>query len=448
MQQQRERIEELEAALVQRPQRRQRHLGRLSLVLLTILSALAVTSNAFASIPDTNGLVTFCYVANANDTRIIDTANSTCKSYEHSIALLTQSSSIDAGHITGVLPIANGGTGSSTQNFVDLSTNQTISGTKTFSNTIGGNVSGNAAGFSGNLSGDVTGTQSSTKVTGIESQGIMGAGTAAGQYLRFDGTHWTPSAIQAGDIPDLSSSYVSLSGDQTVGGTKTFTNGITFSDGTVQATAASNQGMEAFATNGIWTAPANVTQVVVQAWGGGGGGADGCISSGGDSPFQGGGGGGAGAYIEQVVSVTPGHAYVVTVGSAGQGGQSYVGFSGAQNGGNGGSTTLADGGSPLVSAGGGSGATTSDNCGNATSSGGDGGTATASGVTLADVAGGSGSAGGGPTSVLSDAEGGAGGTQGSTHGIATGGAGAAAGGSGATWSPGSSGSPGYMIISW
>lgn len=38
--------------------------------------------------------------------------------------------------VTGVLPVANGGTGSATQNFVDLTTNQTVAGEKTFSNTI------------------------------------------------------------------------------------------------------------------------------------------------------------------------------------------------------------------------------------------------------------------------------------------------------------------------
>lgn len=38
--------------------------------------------------------------------------------------------------VTGVLPIANGGTGSSTQNFVDLTTNQTIQGDKTVSGTL------------------------------------------------------------------------------------------------------------------------------------------------------------------------------------------------------------------------------------------------------------------------------------------------------------------------
>ena len=40
---------------------------------------------------------------------------------------------------SGVLPIANGGTGSSTQNFVDLSNNQTISGYKSFSTNINAN---------------------------------------------------------------------------------------------------------------------------------------------------------------------------------------------------------------------------------------------------------------------------------------------------------------------
>jgi hypothetical protein len=34
--------------------------------------------------------------------------------------------------VTGILPLANGGTGSATQNFVDLSTNQTVNGEKTF----------------------------------------------------------------------------------------------------------------------------------------------------------------------------------------------------------------------------------------------------------------------------------------------------------------------------
>jgi hypothetical protein len=41
-----------------------------------------------------------------------------------------------AGRFSGVLPVANGGTGSATQNFVDLTNTQTVGGAKTFSNTV------------------------------------------------------------------------------------------------------------------------------------------------------------------------------------------------------------------------------------------------------------------------------------------------------------------------
>jgi hypothetical protein len=41
-----------------------------------------------------------------------------------------------AASVSGVVPIANGGTGSATKNFVDLSTAQTIAGNKTFSGTV------------------------------------------------------------------------------------------------------------------------------------------------------------------------------------------------------------------------------------------------------------------------------------------------------------------------
>ena len=45
------------------------------------------------------------------------------------------SGSVAVAAITGVLPVANGGTGSGTQNFVDLTNNQTVAGNKTFSGT-------------------------------------------------------------------------------------------------------------------------------------------------------------------------------------------------------------------------------------------------------------------------------------------------------------------------
>lgn len=53
--------------------------------------------------------------------------------------------SSSAANVTGVVGIANGGTGSSSQNFVDLSNSQTIDGAKTFTSTIAGNINGAAA---------------------------------------------------------------------------------------------------------------------------------------------------------------------------------------------------------------------------------------------------------------------------------------------------------------
>jgi uncharacterized protein (TIGR02145 family) len=53
-----------------------------------------------------------------------------------------------ATNVTGIVAIANGGTGSNTQNFTDLSTNQTIAGSKTFSADL--NVSGLTIGGTSN----------------------------------------------------------------------------------------------------------------------------------------------------------------------------------------------------------------------------------------------------------------------------------------------------------
>ena len=58
-----------------------------------------------------------------------------------------------ASDVTGLLPVANGGTGSATQNFVDLTTGQSISGLKTFTQDIA--FTANTAAFS-------TGTYNST----------------------------------------------------------------------------------------------------------------------------------------------------------------------------------------------------------------------------------------------------------------------------------------------
>ncbi len=71
-------------------------------------------------------------------------------------ALAGATVNVAGGDVTGILPIANGGTGSGTQNFIDLTGDQTISGAKTFLNTIVGNISGNAATASSVINGVYT----------------------------------------------------------------------------------------------------------------------------------------------------------------------------------------------------------------------------------------------------------------------------------------------------
>ena len=72
--------------------------------------------------------------------------------------------SISSG-VTGVLPVANGGTGSATQNFVDLTTTQSsIGGAKTFTSAL----SGTSASFSGTLG--VTGNGSFGSYLGLNNR--------------------------------------------------------------------------------------------------------------------------------------------------------------------------------------------------------------------------------------------------------------------------------------
>ena len=60
-----------------------------------------------------------------------------------SLSASSADAAIVAGNVTGVVAIANGGTGSPNKNFVDLSTNQAaIAGNKTFTGTLAGNGSG------------------------------------------------------------------------------------------------------------------------------------------------------------------------------------------------------------------------------------------------------------------------------------------------------------------
>jgi hypothetical protein len=76
-----------------------------------------------------------------------------------------------SGRFSGVLPVANGGTGSATQNFVDLTTTQNVSGLKTFASAVTVN------GIVFNQSDDIINTQAS--ITKHSVVGLSLRGTAA-----------------------------------------------------------------------------------------------------------------------------------------------------------------------------------------------------------------------------------------------------------------------------
>lgn len=92
------------------------------------------------------------------------------------------------GSATSIIPIAGDGA------FVDLSSNQTIGGTKTFSNTITGSITGNAGTATAwqtarnlSLTGDVTATLSSVDGTGNVSATatLANSGVVAGTYTKI-----------------------------------------------------------------------------------------------------------------------------------------------------------------------------------------------------------------------------------------------------------------------
>lgn len=112
------------------------------------------------------------------------------------------------GTATSIIPIAGNGA------FVDLSNNQTIGGTKTFSNTITGSISGNAGTATAlatardiSLSGDVTGTSSFDGTANANiSATLANSGVTAGTYTKVtvNAKGLATSGAQA-SLSDLSS---------------------------------------------------------------------------------------------------------------------------------------------------------------------------------------------------------------------------------------------------
>jgi hypothetical protein len=247
VQEQRSKIEALEAKRARRGFFRHMVPGRMALVAVTAFAAVSMVTSSFASVPDSNGLVTICYPNTTTKSPAYVSANGVCGSGWDKVQVVANGAPISASQITGVVGTSNGGTGLSSSGpagnylrsngttwtsspiqesdlpnlsdkYVDLSTDQTIGGTKTFTNTIHGSITGNASyatnagyassaghatsadsatnatNFTGSLSGDVTGTQSNTHVVGIQGTGVSSATPSSGDVLTFNGTRWAPSA--------------------------------------------------------------------------------------------------------------------------------------------------------------------------------------------------------------------------------------------------------------
>jgi hypothetical protein len=136
---------------------------------------------------------------------------------------------VSSTHLVAALPVAQGGTGSLSQNFVDLSTSQSIEGTKTFSSTIAGSISGNAAtatsAISANtvstipaLTGDVNSTGSSNdttvkKVNGITVTGVPTTNQVLTATSANEASWATPSASGASNATTSAPGLVQLAGD-------------------------------------------------------------------------------------------------------------------------------------------------------------------------------------------------------------------------------------------
>jgi hypothetical protein len=133
--------------------------------------------------------------------------------------------------VTGVLPIANGGTGSATQNFVDLSTTQSVAGAKTFSAAVTANSFVKTGGTStqflmanGSVSAgtplltdaddEITATASQTSFTLTQTPSVLTKVKMYVNGIRISKSAYTVSGTTLTYIPANNESYTISVGDR------------------------------------------------------------------------------------------------------------------------------------------------------------------------------------------------------------------------------------------
>jgi hypothetical protein len=136
----------------------------------------------------------------------------------------------------------------------------------------------------------------------------------------------TPALISAVPVGPVTTSGLTMATSRLLGRTTAATGtveeitvgtGLSLTGGTLVASAASQSQLreQLFTSSGTWTAPTGVTQVQIVVIGGGGGGAGYDFGGAAD-----GGNGGVGGLATGNVTVVPGTAYTITVGTGGTGG--------------------------------------------------------------------------------------------------------------------------------
>jgi len=208
--------------------------------------------------------------------------------------------------LTGVLAVANGGTGTTTPSIV-AGTNVTVSGTwpnQTINSSGGGGGSGTVTSVAASVPAFLSVAGSPITTTGTLA--ITLSGTAL--PVANGGTGTTTPSIVAG-------TNVTVSG--------------TWPNQTINASGSggsSGAAATVFTTTGTFTIPTGVTEVKVTVVGGGGGGGGG--TTGACVTYNGIGGGGGGAAVKWLTGLTPGSTIAVTVGTGGAGGSGGAGATG------------------------------------------------------------------------------------------------------------------------
>ena len=168
---------------------------------------------------------------------------------------------LNPNNVNGVLSVAKGGTGSSTQNFVDLSNNQSIGGNKTFNGAVTApNFTGDGGALTGLSASNINqGTLNDERLSAVvqmavvaannastnndgntivkrDSTGGFSAGSITANGFNGDGsglTNLNPNnvngvlSVAKGGTGSSTQNFVDLSNNQSIGGNKTFNGPVT-----------------------------------------------------------------------------------------------------------------------------------------------------------------------------------------------------------------------------